>query len=405
MDFYTMNENFIAMEVVDEFISALWVERYSGYGETSLVVPATETMLDKLPEGTFLGLRGSQEVMEIETNSIENNQMTVAGKSLVNFLDQRFFWARNPASSAVDERIVDYAVTGKPGQVIADAVEDMVINTTGFPAPWNAADLEWDDEEIVGLSLGAVDTSGSNEDITINIGPLYAAISDIARKYNVGISLYLESADIETGFVLKFKTYRGVDRTSDQVINPLIRLTPDLDSLSDVKELRSIAPYKNTVYVFYKGITTVHYEDPMDIPLGFNRRVLVTTPEDEPIGRKPTYVGPSGVALSLGTAQGQKPTPGVGYGYTRPIVVASGAPDAAFREQHAKDVLANNNYIRSVDGQTSPVNEFTYGVDYGLGDIIELESFTGNIAQARVTEYVRSQDKSGEREYPTISVI
>lgn len=405
MDFYTMNENFLARDVIDEFISALWVERYSGYGETSLVVPATTDMIEQLAEGTFLALRGSQEVMEIETQVIEDSKLTVAGKSLTNFLDQRFFWAYNPASSAVDERVVDYTVTGKPGQVISDIVDDMVINTASFPSGWTAANLQWADEEIPGLSLGAVDVSGANEQITVNIGPLYAAISDVARKFGVGISLYLESANIETGFVLKFKTYRGADRTSDQVINPLIRLQPDLESLSDVKELHSIAPYKNTVYVYYKGITTVHYEDPLDIPIGFDRRVLITTPADEPLGRKPTYKGPTGVALSLGTAQGQTPTPGVGYGFTRPIVVAAGAPDAAFRAQHAKDALANNNYIRSVDGQTSPVNEFKFGEDYGLGDLIELEGISGVIAKARVTEYVRSQDQTGEREYPTISVV
>lgn len=405
MDFYTMNENFIAQETVDEFISALWVERYSGYGEAQLVVPANEIMLDKLAEGTFIGLRGSKEVIQLETQSVEDYKLTVAGRTLVNFLDQRFFWARNPDSSTAEERVVDYTVTGKPGQVISDAVDDMVINTASFPSGWTAANLQWADEEIEGLSLGAIDVSGSNEQITINIGPLYAAISDIARKYGVGISLYLESSDPVTGPVLKFKTYRGVDRTSDQVINPLIRLAPDLESLSDVKELRSIAPYKNTVYVYYKGITSVHYEDPLDIPIGFARRVLITMPEDEPLGRKPTYKGPAGVALSLGTAEGQKPTPGVGYGFTRPIVVAAGAPDAAFRAQHAKDALANNNYIRSVDGQTSPINEFKFGEDYGMGDLIELEGITGNITQARVTEYVRSQDKTGEREYPTISVV
>jgi hypothetical protein len=404
MDLYTMNENFIAMDVVDEFVSAIWTERYSGYGETSLTVAATGDSIDKLKEGTFLGLRGSKEVMEIETQSIENYTLTVAGKSLVNFLDQRPFWAANPDSAAADERVVDFTTTGKPGQVIADAVEDMVINTSGFASGWDPADLEWEDEEIPGLSLGDVDISGDDEQITINIGPLYAAISDVARKYGVGISLYLESANIETGYVLKFKTYRGEDRTSDQEINPLIRLQPDLESLSDLKELTSLAAYKNTVYVYYKGITTVHYEDPLDIPVGFARRVIVTTPEDEPIGRKPAYQGPTGISLSL-PAQGQKPTPGVGYGFTRPIVVGAGAPDAAFREQHAKDVLANNNYIRSVDGQTSPDNEFKFNVDYGLGDLIELEGITGNIAKARVTEYVRSQDQAGEREYPTISVV
>jgi hypothetical protein len=40
-----------------------------------------------------------------------------------------------------------------------------------------------------------------------------------------------------------------------------------------------------------------------------------------------------------------------------------------------------------------------------MGDIIELESLTGIVSKARVTEYIRSEDHNGEKEYPTISVI
>ena len=114
----------------------------------------------------------------------------------------------------------------------------------------------------------------------------------------------------------------------------------------------------------------------------------MTDAEGEPIGRKVTYDrrwygGPS----------------------TYTTYVVGPAEKAAFRAQHAKDVLANHNYIRAIDGQTSPDSEFKFGEDYGLGDVIELESFTGNVSKARVTEFIRAQDKIGEREYPTISVI
>jgi len=387
MDLYTMNENFLAEEVVDEFISAIWTERYSTCGEVQLVVPASATLIDRLTEGTYLGLRGSKEVMELKTQSIENGLMTVSGKTLLEFLDNRPFWAANPDDSSADVRIVDKTVVGKVGQVLADAVEDMVINTSSLPFGYTAANLQWEDEEIEGLVIGDVDTSGDDERITIPIGPLYSSIYPIAEKYGIGMSLYLDSADIEAGFVLKFKTYTGEDRTSDQDVNPLIRLQPDLDSLSDVKELRSIQFYKNVVYVYYQGIITVHYEDPDNIPEDRDRRVLVTSAEGEPVGHKVSYK----------------------YGWNSQATYTGYVVDAgdvtAFREQNARDALANNNYIKAIDGQTSPINEFKYGVDYGLGDVIELEGLSGNIAKARVTEYIRSQDKTGEREYPTISVV
>lgn len=391
MDMFTMNDAFIAQEVVDEFISAIWTERYSTCGDVQLVVPATPSTIEMLQEGTFLGLRGSKEVMQIKTQNIEKNLMTVKGKTLVEFLDQRLLWEKNPDTSDVTNLITDYVVTDKVGQAIADVVSDMVIATTPFGGAYVDVNLEWDLEEIAGLVLGAVDTSGDDERLTFTTGPLYQAISQIAQQFDVGISLYLDSANIDTGFVLKFTTYRGVDRTSDGP-GPLVRLQPALDSLSDIKELNSIEFYKNTAYVYYDGEISVHYEDPLDIPEGFDRRVLVTEATGEPVGRKVTY---DSAWLFTGTWRSG----------TYSTVLVGPTEVAAFREQHAKDALANNNYIRAIDGQTSPENEFKFGVDYGLGDLIELEGLTGNIAKARVTEYIRSQDKSGEREYPTISVV
>lgn len=386
MDMYVMNENFLADEPVDEFVSAIWTERYSKCGDCRLVVPATSEMIEKLQEGRFLGLRGTKEVMELKTQSIEKNLLTVVGETLVSFLDNRAAWFKNPDSSAADQRIVDLKTTGKVGQVIADVVEDMVINTTPLGGLYAPADLEWDLEEIAGLVLGAVDATGADEEIIVPVGPLYSAIAQVAEQFGVGISLYLDEAKVDTGFVLKFKTYRGLDRTTGSG-NPLVRLTPDLDSLSDVKELRSVAQYKNVAYIFYQGDVTVHYEDPLNIPEGFNRRVLVVEPVGEPPARW----------YSVGGSWG-------GSGYYTQYGVPPGEV-TAFRAQAAADALANNNYIRAIDGQTSPENDYKFGEDYFLGDVIELEGISGNIAKARVTEYIRSQDQTGEREYPTISVV
>jgi hypothetical protein len=392
MDMYTMSDTFLAQDVVDEFVSAIWTERYSKAGDCQLVVPATSEMIEKLQEGTYLGLRGTKEVMELKTQSIEKGLLTVVGDSLVKFLDERPAWFRNPAGSPpIDNRIMDRVVTGKPGQLIADVVEDMVINTTAFPGtPGSSlydANLQWDLEELPGLELGAVDVSGADEEIIFTVGPLYSSIAQVAEKYGVGISLYLEEAKVETGFVLKFKTYRGVDRTTGSG-NELVRLLPALDSLSDIKELHSIANYKNVAYVFYQGKISVHYEDPLNIPEGFARRVLVTDAVGEPVGRK----------LPPGQFGYWNAWSGSWSNYTVPDI-------PAFLEQNAKDALANHNYIRAIDGQTSPENDYKFGVNYFLGDIIELQGITGNIAEARITEYVRSQDKTGEREYPTISVL
>lgn len=412
MDLYTMNENFIPDKMVDEFQSVIWTERCSSAGEIQLVVPGEPYYLDMLREGTYLGLAGSREIVEIQTNSIEKGLLTVVGKTMVKFLDERLHWPKTDDSS---QPIGDYiAESAKLGELVADRVDKMVINPVPFPSSgvWTDLNLVWDMEKIEHLELGDIDHSGTEGRWTVPVGPLYTVIQQLAEKDGLGISIYLESADAELGYVLKFTTYRGVDRTSGQTTVPLIRLTPNMETLTDLKEIRSIDGYKNVVYVNYKNRLTIHYEDPNYVPTGLKRRVLLTDAQGEPVGQKPTtssrllysaggsYGGGGGISSSYG-AVGQM------YGGAYSHVPSIPDPqEMAFREQNAKDALANYNYIRAIDGQISTqISEYKFGVDYGMGDILELEGLTGILQKARVTEYIRSQDSTGEREYPTLSVI
>jgi hypothetical protein len=392
MDLYTLNSFFLPGDPVDKYVSAIWTERYTKAGDCQIVLPATTDNVDQLAEGTFLALRGSDEVMQVQTLSIEKNLLTVVATSLTEFLNQRLAWFKNPeydasADPAPDPstRVADLTLdTMKAGEFISHVVDLSVINPVELTGDWADADLTtWPDEVITGLALGEIDDSGDVKRLTATIGPLYDSIQQIAEKEKIGIKLYLDSADPVDGYSLLFDTYTGLDRTSDQSDFPLIRLSPNFDTISDLKEVRSIADSKNVAYVYYQGIVTQHI---YDTPLGWScRRVLMTDAQGEPPGRK--YTG--------------RPMPGLNYGQTIP---PGPTEIAAFREQNAKDALANHNYIRSIDGQTSPINEYKFGVDYGLGDIIELEGLTHLISRARVTEYIRSHDENGAKEYPTISV-
>lgn len=390
MDLYTLSDTFLAEDLVDEYVSAIWTERYSSAGDVQLVVPATPANIDKLAPGTFLALRGSKEVMLLETQNIEKNLMTVVGGTLPIFLNQRYAWFKNPLSAAADQRIAEFVdETAKPGEFISAMVNQLVINTVPFTDGWSLASLPgWDDDEIPFLTLGDIDHSGTDQRLTMPIGPIYDSIKSIAEASGVGISLYLESADPITGYSLKFKTYKGVDHTSDGPDpDALVRLVPELDSLSDLKEIRSVSQYKNVVYVYYQGKATKHLAEPsLPEPEGFERRVMVRDAEGSPVG--------------TGKYQGYG---SYGSSWTQTYVTPSDIE--AFREQTAKDAFANNNYIHAIDGQTSPANDYTYGVHYQLGDLIELEGITGAISKARITEYVRTDEQNGEKEYPTISVI
>lgn len=400
MDLYTMNENFIPNPDgnIDEFQSVIWTERYYKAGEVQLVVPALPRYLDLLREGTYLGLAGTDEVMELKTDSIEDGLMTVVGKTMLERLDDRIHW---PRTTDDENPIADYTTPAdiKLGELISDRVDKMVINPVPFPAAtvWSNLNLDWERDKIPNLELGAIDHGGEAKRWTVPVGPLYPVVSDLAEKDGLGLSLYLESADADLGFKLKFKTYRGVDRTSSQTAVPLLRLSPDVNALGKLKELRSIDGYKNVVYVVYKNQISIHYEDPANIPEGLDRRVMIRDAEGEPVGTQKDW--------RYGAGDSARYPIGGYYGgsYNKPVV--GPADIAKFREQNAKDALANHNYIKQLDGQVEQGNSYIFGKDYGMGDVLELESLTGIVSKARVTEYIRAQDRTGKREYPTLSVI
>lgn len=370
MHLYTLTKDFIPRDIVGDFTSAIWTERYSTAGDMELVVPATKPMMQRLSKGTLLGLRGTKEIMILDTQTIKNGLLTVKGYSLLKFLNERQAWFPNPLydGESNTEFTAELSATTTAGPLISDAVFNAVIRAHTYTSPWTGINLDWTRDKIPGLELGAVDNNGTPKRLAVGLGPLYDSISRLAQDEGLGLKLYLSSATYSTKtFVLKFATYRGKDRTSGQTVNGMVRLTPKLDSLADAQEVSSLANYKNVIYVNYKDQISIHYTEPtLPIPEGFNRRILVAEAPD-------IYLTPDHIA--------------------------------DFRAQVARNEAAKHVYLQSVDGQISGQIGYTFGIDYHLGDIIELEGLTGVLSKARITEYIRSQDEFGERAYPTLDVI
>lgn len=363
MQLYTLTSRFFPRDSINEFTSVIWTERYSSAGDVQLVVPATSEMADILAPGTMLGLRGTKEIMMLETQSVENELMTVTGLSMVSFLNERTSLFPDPEYDGTSgSAFGEYTATTTAGQHISNAVYQMLIN------PTSTLGLDWGRDKIPGLVLGAVDDNGTPKRISFALGPLYDAVQSLASEEGLGFKLYLESAKYSTNtYVLKFATYRGRNRTSEQAVHKIIRLSPQLDSLTDVKELSSISEYKNVIYVSYKNTITTHYIQPdLPIPTGFDRRALFVEGPD---------------------------------------IFLTDDHIAEFRAQVARNTLANHIYIQAVDGQVSSKIDYKFGTDYYLGDVVELEGFSGLFSKARITEYIRSQDRFGEQEYPTLAVI
>ena len=120
MDIYTLNRNFLRQDAIDTFVSAIWTERYYGDSEVELVVPVTTENIKKLPEGIFLSLDGSSEVMIVETANIEDGNLKLSGIALLPWMNNRFV----RSSPKHDER--SWSVTGgTPGSTLWAIIYNM----------------------------------------------------------------------------------------------------------------------------------------------------------------------------------------------------------------------------------------------------------------------------------------
>jgi hypothetical protein len=374
MEPYTLSREYLKKDVIDGFNSIIWTERYYGDSEVKLTVPTTKEMVDKLPVGTFLGIDESDELMIIETMNPKDGKIELSGISVLSWLNNRFI-----RTSALQKDQYWYLEGETAGWILWAIVYYMCIggNFLNGTTPIGISNPE--KFIIPGLGLDDYDKSGVALKVAIPYGPVYDAMKDIAKTYEIGMRIIF---DINSTTPLKFRSYKGLDRTSTQSDIPVVRFSPQMDSFANIEEVQSIATLKTHIYSFAPGL------DPEE-----GQPDLRTTP---------------GIAILAGEQY-------TGFDLRAKLVFAGdittdqvGGSSSKLLEilnNRAQTELANDKYIKTVDGEIVPDNQFQYGIHYNLGDIIEVEGNTGVVQRSRITEYIRSQDSSGEKSYPTVTAV
>lgn len=343
MELYTLDRNLIKQDVIDNFSSLIWTERYFGDSEFELICPKKIDLMEKLPEGIFICEASSDEVMSLENISDEdNNTVKYTGISLLSWMNNR------PLLSVDENWIIDSVSPGKAlwdmlhGMVGVDSENLIALASFGFG-------LYTDRFKISQLGLHSYDSSEIPITEEVAFGPLYDAMKTLAQAYEIGMKIILENLrDPLEPKPLGFVSYSGLDRTTNNPDrNPIIRLSQDMDSLANAREFHSITNYKNLALSGTSDPAIAWDEGTEDLS-GFDLRVLWL---DDP------------------TIKGAK----------------------------ARDELAKYPRIQAVDGEIVSTPQAQFGIHYNLGDIIEIQGPSGLINVVRITEHIRSQDASAEK--------
>lgn len=359
MEVYILDSLYRRSDVIDRYESLIWTERVSSAGDFELKLNSTLENRNLFREGVKLAILPSYRVMIVETveDSIDDDGrqiLTVKGLSLESVLDQRL------ARSAMTDTTVNpsWTLTGTPKDIATQMFHDICV--TGV------LDLGDKIPFINEGSLFPADTiSPPPDSITYVVDPdtLYNAEKTLCDQYLMGFRL-VRNADTSQ---LWFDIYMGSDRTSHQSTLPAVIFSSGLDNLHNTSELRSVALYKNTAYVITPVGTRIVYPDDVDpTTSGFDRRVLIVKADD--------------------------------ITDTDPMVAQ------ALMLKRGIDELAKNRKVQAFDGEISQSNQYVYGVDYNLGDLVETRNVDGVSNSMQVTEHIFVADSSGIRSYPTLAL-
>lgn len=190
----------------------------------------------------------------------------------------------------------------------------------------------------------------SNVDVEYKGDDILTAVQNLADKDDYGISVLYDGKS----FVCKL--YKGIDRTYNQNERNIVLFSSDMGNLLSSDYLVSTVDYKNVVLVI--GQDTAKYI--LGDVSGLDRRE---------------------------------------YRHN-----ASGTSSKSLLKLDAYSALKEHRIKELMDGEIVS-EEYEYGVDYFIGDIVQIRNDFEIERMARITEMIFSQDNSGINIYPTVEII
>lgn len=379
MQLFVLDKSFEVVSLCDTFSSLIWTERYSGYGDFELYLPASIENINMFPRGFYLSLieppvydkNGKKieirndvmivEKTELSTDLEEGDRLVVSGRSLESLLLRR-----------VIPKKVKYESTD-PREIIKTILNENIIDPSEPARKIHNFKIAMDSSQ-------RPDTKDKRT-YEFDGDYVYDAIKTICDDYDWGFSLDLKTDDNWRTSYLAFSTVYGIDRSYEQTKNPYMVFSPRFDNLISSDTIEDDTEFYNSAYV----ASTEETKD------NKTRRLIKYVPNNS--GRsewdiRETFYTNSDAKLNDGNNNPR--------------------PDSDIYselEKYGKDELKTQKSNDSFDAEIALLNSVQYHRDYDIGDLIQFDNVYGVNRTARITEYVRNEDDNGYREYPTFTPL
>ncbi len=427
----SQSASFDRVAVIEEYVSCIWTERFIEAGDFKLVTVATGTNAKLIRPGVVLENDQSSIPMLIETIELKDNNLIATGRTIETFFNERSIGPYAAFDSGGGGPLAPLIFTDSPGRIMGAIVEAMQTHGNG-------------DQVIYGIRAGSVQADG--DDVTKKLPKrekVYDLLLRIAKQFVV--DMYVRRNPIEYGgFEFVFSTRKGVRRVDGNSDGyPTVRFTPKDDNLVGVTEIYSAIGTADAVMVYppqafmeaqnygyyfdYYSFGYMINGDNIDSPDGVSDfdNYNPSSDDNNPFESRTIIVDSDKLTIEYLEKQLYR------YGY-EDWDWADVPTIGTYNKRHIihKEMirLGKAEYNRSrgnrkwaIDGEAAS-NVFKFGRDYRLGDIVEVtgrdfllgDGTEGPVyvdednpifgkREAMVSEYIRSADETGTREYPTFS--
>lgn len=373
------------IDLIDQFISFVWAERYSEKGDFDLVTLSTPANRRRFVEDTLVSIVGSKRIMRVDRveetiDEDEGKILKIKGYELSAIFEQRVIAVKEDAGEFAGMiRPVNYYNGLPPHQIPNFMVWQMC-----FPSGYQLS---------LGDTIPLLQSSypGSGEDIyppgnlplkqplgilwEQKVDKLYSAITDVCKSYDLGFRLFKDP----NASKLYFQTYVGNDRTSAQTIFPPVVFSSDMRNLQNTTEYMDATTHFNVVLAMYQ------FKNPTEggYPENLSYSAIASDPQ---------------LAFSSG-----------GFDQKTKQITLTQIPETldpedipAYLQQVAEEELTRSRTSVVFDGEIDQNSDFVYERDYFLGDLVEVRGNNGGAAYMRVEEQIIKADASGESSYPSL---
>ncbi len=347
---YILDSNFDVIDCIEDYISLIWTTRYSKRGDFEIMVKASRENVQKLRKGRYLvreyDINGTyrENVMivqnvQIQTDVENGDNFIVSGYDLKDIIHRRVIMGQTIFNNSP----------------VRTAIYSLLSNHLISPVDTNrtVSDFVFDLTPSIGSDVYM--TSQVTGD---NLGDY---IEELLEKNGYGYKVYVESG------VMYMTLTEGTDRSTEQSINPFVVFSEGFDNLLSTDYSENMNDYANAAYVAGEGE-------------GFERRILPVG-NAQGLDRHEIWVDARDISSNEGEISDTE--------YNNMLT------------NRGNEYLSEHGITTLFDGNVNNNVNYQYGVDYFLGDIVQVITEYGISLPARITEIIESDDTTGSMMLPT----